>query len=255
MSLSLRFFRAFVRWGISAKSQLIDERWMKPLYVFALLLLLSSTAGSQHNQGNDKTIVPQHHRAGDKSSILQRHGVCDNGIEVLGGTTQYGFAVQPGYVRGLSKRVFIKLSPFYSKEVDRGLFHFVTGFDAVAGFTVMNVDHKFFLSGLAGLGYSYEKGRWRRSDTDRYFQGKGSSIFGAEAEYYLNNRFSVVVMSNQHLVTDFKKVWGFHRWYVMGGLRYHFYRMHKCGPAPICPPASKGKGLFEPKNEPKKSNQ
>lgn len=165
------------------------------------------------------------------SAFSQRHLACDNGLEVLLGATQYGFAVQPGYMRCFSKKLYAKVSPFYSKEVNRDLFHYVMGLDLKGGYTLFNFDNQLFVSAIGGVGFSTEKGRWREADYYDYHQTKWSTIFGAEGEYYLNDHFSIIVNVNQHIVTDFKKAWGFHRWYMMVGLRYHFYRVHKCNPA------------------------
>lgn len=182
---------------------------MKLLYAFLLLLPIAPSAFSQH------------------------HLSCDNGIEVLTGITEFGLAVQPGYVRYFSKNVYAKLSPFYSKELDRGLFHYVTGLDLKAGYTLLNLHHSIYLSALGGVGFSSEKGRWREVDDYDYHQNKWSCVAGLEGEFYLGNHFSIVVNANQHIVTDFMKSWGIHRWYVMVGPRYHFYRLHKCNPAAV----------------------
>jgi len=161
----------------------------------------------------------------------QRHLLCDNAIEILAGATRYGYAVQPAFVRYFSPQFYAKAGIFYSQELDSTLFHYVMGLDVMGGYTIYNPSRNFYLSALAGAGFSSEKGRWREADFYDYYQTKWSVLVGFEGEFYLNNRWSAALRVDQHIVTDFKDSWGFRRWYAMAGLRFHFYRLHRCNPA------------------------
>lgn len=164
------------------------------------------------------------------SAHSQPHSKCDNGIELIGGITQYGYTINPGFIRYVSNRLYFKVNPFYSRELDRNLYHYLYGIDISGAYTAVRLPHNWFINGVVGFGASYEYGRFKEQTQHQFQDTKYSATFGVEIEKYFNQNWSAVCFANQHLVTNTNSSWGYHRWYILLGVRWHFYRLNRCNP-------------------------
>src|SRR6218665_3118094 len=174
-------------------------------------------------------------------------------IEALTGFTRFGVnkigskygnighgSVQAGYIKYFAPKWYYKAAGWYSSEVYDGgasaannvspnlLRHYVYGGDFYAGYAVWGgAESKLNIRLIAGITMSREYGKWQQTfseEAEDYSQDKAGGVAGVELEYYFNRRWSVIANVNEHIVgTDANAVWGYKRWYISGGLRYHFH--------------------------------
>src|SRR6218665_2289405 len=174
-------------------------------------------------------------------------------IEALTGFTRFGVnkigfkygnighgSVQAGYIKYFAPKWYFKAAGWYSSEAYDGgssaannvspnlLRHYAYGGDFYAGYAVWGgAESKLNIRLIAGITMSREYGKWKQTfseETEDYSQDKAGGVAGVELEYYFNRRWSVIANVNKHIITtDGNAVWGYKRWYISGGLRYHFH--------------------------------
>src|SRR6218665_3345677 len=174
-------------------------------------------------------------------------------IEALTGFTRFGVnkigskygnighgSVQAGYIKYFAPKWYFKAAGWYSSEAYDGgssaannvspnlLRHYAYGGDFYAGYAVWGgAESKLNIRLIAGITMSREYGKGNQTlseEEEAYSQDKPGGVAGVELEYYLNRRWSVIANVNEHIVgTDGNAVWGYKRWYISGGLRYHFH--------------------------------
>src|SRR6218665_840826 len=174
-------------------------------------------------------------------------------IEALTGFTRFGVnkigskygnighgSVQAGYIKYFAPKWYFKAAGWYSSEAYDGgssaannvspnlLRHYAYGGHFYSGYAVWGgAESKLNIRLIAGITMSREYGKWKQTfseEEEDYSQDKAGGVAGVELEYYFNRRLSVIANVNEHIVgTDGNAVWGYKRWYISGGLRYHFH--------------------------------
>lgn len=197
-----------------------------------------------------------------------QRGAHTDAIEISVGCTRFGEnkltssygnigfgTYKVGYLCYFKPKWYFQAAAWHSREVFNGetasstatlnsnlLHHNVIGSDFYVGYSILGgPDAKFNINILGGATMSLENGAWKNiedQDTDSFNKSKVGGVIGAEVEYYFTPRWSLLLHANEHFVGTSSDVeWGYKRWYVMAGLRYHFHwnwpaKKSSCNPAP-----------------------